>query len=147
MQVPMKVDYGVRALIDIAINANGNPIRTGDIAKRASIPESFLSQVLLALSRQGIIRSRRGPQGGHMLDMDASDISLTMVMECLDEPLTVMGCLIDTSTCAQSTVCTQVDIWRTVKEAVNDILTSTSIGDLVRKSNPVINSHPVYYKN
>ena len=148
MQIPMKVDYGVRALIDIAINANGNPIRTNDIARRASIPEAFLSQVLLALSRQGIIRSQRGPRGGHLLDMDASDISLTMVMECLDEPLTVVGCLTETYSCVQSPVCAQVDVWRTVKEAVSGILNSTSIEDLARKTTtPVSTSSPVYFKN
>ena len=147
MQIPMKVDYGVRALIDIAKNANGNPIRTNDIAKRASIPEAFLSQVLLALSRQGIIRSQRGPRGGHLLEMDASDISLTMVMECLDEPLTVLGCLTDTYTCVQSPVCVQKDVWRSVKEAVNDILNSTSIEDLARKTTPVSSGRPVFFKN
>ena len=135
MQIPMKVDYGVRALVDLAQYANEGPVRANEIARRTAIPEPYLAQVLHALGRHGMIRSQRGPQGGHILDMDASEINLSMVMECLDNSVTLVGCLSDASTCVHSPACAQQEVWRTVEEAVRQILDSTSIGDLVKRTN------------
>jgi hypothetical protein len=68
MRIPMKVDYGVRALVDLAQQADaGRPVRTAEIAQRQNIPEPYLDQVLTTLNKFGFIRSRRGPQGGHVL--------------------------------------------------------------------------------
>jgi Rrf2 family protein len=134
MQIPMKVDYGVRALVDLAQYANEGPVRANEIARRTAIPEPYLAQVLHALGRHGMIRSQRGPQGGHVLDMDASEINLGMVMECLDNSVTLVGCLSDASTCVHSPACAQQEVWRTVEEAVKQILDSTSIGDLVKRT-------------
>ncbi|MCI0778544.1 MAG: Rrf2 family transcriptional regulator, partial [Chloroflexi bacterium] len=64
MRIPMKVDYGVRALVDLAQYATpGRLIRTAEIASREAIPEPYLDQVLTTLNKFGFIRSRRGPQG------------------------------------------------------------------------------------
>ena len=46
IQIPIRVDYGVRALVDIAINANQGPVKTSDIAIRTSIPKSYLVRIL-----------------------------------------------------------------------------------------------------
>ena len=135
MQIPMKVDYGVRALVDLAQYANEGPVRANEIARRTAIPEPYLAQVLHALGRHGIIRSQRGPQGGHVLDMDASEINLSMVMECLDGSITLVGCLNDAGNCVHSPACAQPEVWRTVEEAVKQILDSTSISDLVKRTN------------
>ena len=67
MRVPMKVDYGVRALVELAQRGEARPLPTAEIASRQDIPEPYLDQVLSVLQRVGFIRSRRGPQGGHVL--------------------------------------------------------------------------------
>ena len=46
MRIPMKVDYGVRALIDLAQHGDSGPVTTSDIAYRQSIPEAYLDQLL-----------------------------------------------------------------------------------------------------
>ena len=50
VRVPMKVDYGVRALVDLAQQGSARPIRTNEIAKRQHIPEPYLDQVLTNLN-------------------------------------------------------------------------------------------------
>ena len=127
MHIPIKVDYGVRALIDLAQHAEKIPIRATDIAKRTVIPEPYLAQVLHTLSKSGLIRSQRGPQGGHALAVEPSSIRLSMVMECLGNPATVVACLDDTNMCIHVPSCAQREVWRSVDEAVFNILDSTSI--------------------
>ena len=80
MQIPKHVDYGVRALVDLAINHKSGLARTSDIAKRQNIPEPYLAQVLHSLQRNGLTEAQRGPLGGHSLKMDPSLITMGMVM-------------------------------------------------------------------
>ena len=83
MHVPIKVDYGVRALVYLAINGKDAPIRASEIAASSAVPQPYLAQVLHTLNKNGIIQSQRGPQGGHSLAKSPSEIRLSRVMACL----------------------------------------------------------------
>ena len=61
MYIPIKVDYGVRALVDLALYGAGGPVRASEIAKRTVIPEQYLAQVLHTLNKNGFTGSHRGP--------------------------------------------------------------------------------------
>ena len=76
MHIPMQVDYGVRALVDLAVHDGERPIRASDIAGRQHIPEPYLARVLHALRKQGLTDSQRGPLGGHSLAVDPSRIMM-----------------------------------------------------------------------
>src|SRR5918998_2883775 len=86
MRVSSRGDYGVRALFDLALRFNQGPTQSREIAARRNIPEAYLHQVLGALNRAGLVRSTRGPLGGHELARDPSDISLWDVLLVLDGP-------------------------------------------------------------
>ena len=62
MHVPIKVDYGVRALIDIAMyGEDGQFVRAADTSRRAVIPQPYLAQVLHTMKKSGLVSSTRGP--------------------------------------------------------------------------------------
>ena len=134
MHIPMQVDYGVRALVDLAGHAGEGSVRATEIARRQSIPEPYLAQVLHALQKRGITKSQRGPQGGHSLAMDPSEISMGTVMEYLGGTQTLVGCLDDAGRCDQSPACGQREVWREVEEAMQRVLVATSIADLVERT-------------
>lgn len=133
MKVPMKVDYGVRALVDLAQRYGGGSVQTVEIAERQSIPEPYLDQLLTTLSKFGIIRSRRGPQGGHVLAKAPSEISLGMVMAGLEGTAAPLDCIAEPTECTLSSICAQREVWRSVEDAVNSVLSSTTIGDLASR--------------
>jgi Rrf2 family protein len=134
MRIPMKVDYGVRALVDLALQAEpGKPVRTRDIAGRQSIPEPYLDQVLTTLNKFGFIRSRRGPQGGHVLARPAKEITLNDVVTTLEGRSAPLDCIEDMSECTLAAACAQRSIWQDVEEAVHHVLTTTSVGDLAER--------------
>jgi len=62
-----KVDYALRALLDLAAQPPGRPAQSREIAARQDIPESYLNQLLVVLRRAGLIRSVRGASGGYVL--------------------------------------------------------------------------------
>ena len=135
MKVPMKVDYGVRALVELASHYGDKPVQAAEIAQRQGIPEAYLNQLLTTLHKGGFVRSRRGPLGGHALARDPSDISLGMVVESLEGNTPLLDCLADPHECELSDTCAQRDVWKSVDEAVLDVLSATSVADLAYRQN------------
>ena len=131
MKVSMKVDYGVRALVDLAIHERGRLIQTSEIALRQNIPEPFLDQVLTTLRKAGLIRGRRGPQGGHALARPPAEITLADAVEALEGTNRPIDCLSKgEEVCPRAGTCSQQDVWHEVEEATWRILGAHNIGDL-----------------
>ena len=134
MHVPMKVDYGVRALVDLAGHQwEGRPVRTAEIADRQSIPEPYLDQLLTMLHKFGFIRSRRGPQGGHVLAKAPEEISVDMVMTTLKGTGAHLECIEEPLECTLSSTCAQREVWRSVEDTIHSLLSSTTIADLANR--------------
>ena len=133
MRIPMKVDYGVRALMELALRYDEGPVQTADIAYRQGIPESYLEQLMTVLNKFGFVMSRRGPQGGHRLAREPGDINLSMVMKTLDASSSPLDCLINPLDCVFSDTCAQQEVWKAVEEAVQNLLTSITLDDLIQR--------------
>src|SRR5687767_3721449 len=78
-----KVDYALRALLDLAAQPSGRPAQSREIAARQDIPESYLNQLLVILRRAGLIRSVRGACGGYVLGRDPGQLTAGDVMRAL----------------------------------------------------------------
>ncbi len=84
MHATMKTDYALRALTELALHHGEIPLRVGIIAGRRSIPEAFLAQLLTQLRHVGLVRSARGPHGGHTLSRDPHEIRLADVVRAIE---------------------------------------------------------------
>jgi Rrf2 family protein len=133
MKIPMKVDYGVRALVELALHYGGGPVQTAEIASKQGIPEAYLDQLMTTLNKTGFVYSRRGPQGGHALAIDPSEITLNMVMAHLDANASPLDCLINPDDCVFSDSCAQQEVWKSVEDAIRDLLSNITIGDLASR--------------
>ncbi|MDP6227530.1 MAG: Rrf2 family transcriptional regulator [Dehalococcoidia bacterium] len=129
----MKVDYGVRAMVELALHYGKGQIQTADIASKQGIPEAYLDQLMTSLHKFGLVISRRGPQGGHRLAMDPSEIDLHMVMSTLDGSISPLDCLIHPNDCIFSETCAQQEVWKSVEDAVRDVLRNISLADLAQR--------------
>ena len=144
MRIPMKVDYGVRALVELASKFGEGYVQTAEIAARQGIPEAYLDQLMTTLNKFGFVASRRGPQGGHALAKSPGDINLEMVMVTLEGTGEPLVCLEDPGECGLSSACAQREVWQTVGDTINSVLRSTSIGDLANKQQRLA-SRGMYY--
>ena len=86
MRISAKVDYAVRAAIELAA-AGGEPIKGEAIADAQDIPLKFLENILGELKHTGIVSSRRGAQGGYWLAKPADDVSLADIVRAVEGPL------------------------------------------------------------
>ena len=133
MKVPMKVDYGVRALVELAQHYGEGHIQTAVIAYKQGIPEAYLDQLMTSLNKFGFVHSRRGPQGGHALAMDPKDIHLNMVMERLDSSNSPLDCLINPDECVFSDTCAQQEVWKSIEATIRDVLSNITVADLAER--------------
>jgi len=133
MKLTMKGDYGLRAMLDLAAYYGQGPIESADIASRQYIPEQYLDQILVALRKEGLIKSVRGPKGGHMLAKPPAQITMAQVMQALEGYVPPMECLPNPDFCKLSPGCALRDVWREIDELTQRILVSTTVEELAQK--------------
>ena len=87
-----KARYALRALVELA-RADGVQLTSGELSLRAGAPRKFLEAILLELSRNHLIVSRRGKFGGYLLARPAEEISFAEVIRVVDGPLALAPCV------------------------------------------------------
>jgi Rrf2 family protein len=86
MRVSAKVDYALRAALELAAAADG-PLKGERIAQAQGIPLKFLENILLELRHHGLVQSQRGAEGGYWLARPAEEITLAEVIRAVEGPL------------------------------------------------------------
>lgn len=131
MKLSAKSDYGVRALIELALSGDGAPVQRAEIAARQHIPESYLDHLLAQLRRDGFVRSVRGPGGGHLLTRDPAAICLLHVIESLEGSIAPLPCAEEDGECPQEACeCVQGWVWADVHRETRRRLRAVSLADL-----------------
>jgi Rrf2 family transcriptional regulator, cysteine metabolism repressor len=133
MRISTKGEYGIRAVLELAHRHGEGYVQSADIARARDIPENYLYQLLITLRKAGLIRSRRGPKGGHMLARPPEHVNMAEVVICLEGPLAPVSCVQDEvyTGCEFSASCAVRSVWQRVTTATQSILEDTSFGDLV----------------
>jgi len=134
MKISTKGEYGIRALMELTQRFGSGYIQSTEIATARNVPENYLYQLLITLRKAGLIRSRRGPQGGHMLARSPERISLAEAIIALEGPLALTSCAQDEmdDECGFSEQCVIRDVWRRVTQAAEGILEQTNLADLAK---------------
>ena len=86
MTTSVKADYALRAILDLAAQKPGEPVKIADIARRRKIPQKFLELILVGLKQAGFVESRRGAEGGYLLARAADSITVGEVIRSVDGP-------------------------------------------------------------
>ncbi len=102
MLITREVDYAVRCVLDVARNGSTS---TGAVAERAGIPVSILGRIVSAISKAGILTTKRGVNGGISLARPASEISVLEVIEAVQGPLYVNLCCEHPQACESAEEC------------------------------------------
>jgi len=82
--ISTKTIYAVAALHELGAIQDDEVLKIKEIAARASIPQSFLEQILLELKKQGVLTSIKGAHGGYKLAKDMKDITLGDIIQILE---------------------------------------------------------------
>ena len=87
MRISAKVDYAVRAAVQLAAASDERPTKGDAIAQAQGIPVKFLENILGDLRHAGLVRSQRGADGGYWLNRPANEISVADIIRAVEGPL------------------------------------------------------------
>lgn len=132
MRLSTKSRYGTRAVLDIALQ-DEKVVRLKDIAERQQLSLSYLEHLITPLIIGSILRSNRGREGGISLAKPAEEIKVSEIVQVLEGPTVTVDCVKNPSLCERSESCVTRDLWAEVNQAMDTVLESTTIADLVKK--------------
>ncbi|MEQ8153440.1 MAG: Rrf2 family transcriptional regulator [Clostridiaceae bacterium] len=130
MKLSTKGRYGVKAMVDLAINFGSEPVSIKEISKRQNISEYYLEQLFAPLRKAKLIRSIRGAQGGYVLNKDPKDIKVSDIMYVLEGPVEISDC-IDGVACDNLDCCATRLLWKKIKESLDEVMESVTLQDIV----------------
>lgn len=131
MKLSTRARYGTRALLDLALYWGKEPVQLKHIALRQNISLHYLEHLIAPLVGVGILRTIRGAKGGVQLVRNPKDIKLSEVVQLLEGAITPVECIEKPKTCSRSPYCATRDVWAEMKRAIDGVLESTTLQDLV----------------
>lgn len=129
MRLSARVDYALRAVIELAAGDGDAPVTSERIARAQEIPPKFCESILLQLRRGGIVFAQRGPEGGYWLARPADQITLVDVVEVIDGPLGSPRAAHADAPLGAAQALQQV--WSAVEESERRILTQVTIAHVI----------------
>ena len=120
-------------MLELALLYGEGPVLLKDVASRQDIPTSYLENLMGALRAAGLIATVRGMHGGYYLAKPPSEIRLGQIIAALEGSVAPVDCVDDPKHCRRAESCVARDIWSEVKQAIEGVLESTTLEELVRR--------------
>ncbi len=136
MRLSTKSRYGLRAVFDIAYNFQGVPAQIQDISRRQQISPRYLEQIFQGLKKAGILKSKRGPQGGYTLAKEPGQITVFDVIKATELDIKMVDCVYEpkkkrrNKDCGFDGNCVTQGIWKEAADMLADLFQKTSIESL-----------------
>ncbi|PMR74403.1 Fe-S cluster assembly transcription factor [Billgrantia endophytica] len=133
MRLTTKGRYAVTAMLDLALNTEKGPTCLADISRRQEISLPYLEQLFARLRRAALVKSVRGPGGGYLLAMAPDDISISRVIDAVDESVDATRCQ-GLSDCQRGDTCLTHHLWCDLSEQIRGFLDGITLSQLVENS-------------
>lgn len=131
MRLANRTDYAIRAALVLAERSGQGPVKADEIGENQDIPKRYLSAILNEMRREGLVRARRGPEGGYELARAAAEISLADVIRAVDGALTQVGGARPENLNYSGAAAGLAEVWVAIRAAERKILEETTLADVV----------------
>jgi Rrf2 family iron-sulfur cluster assembly transcriptional regulator len=131
MKLSTRTRYGTRLMVDLAQHYDQGRVQIGNIARRQDISIKYLEQIIIPLKKANLIKSVRGPKGGHMLTKSPDNIRIGEVVEILENGKNISHCVKDPQKCDRYSECKVRDIWEMASDAMYEKLNSLRLSELI----------------
>lgn len=133
MKLSTRGRYGVRAMLELAMQAGNGPVPLRDLASKQEISAKYLEQLLIPLKGAGLVKSVRGARGGYMLATSPEKVNLYDIVRSLEGPLAPVECVQDPKFCERVGGCTVHLVWGEMGALLVDFLTSITLQEMVER--------------
>jgi Rrf2 family transcriptional regulator, iron-sulfur cluster assembly transcription factor len=136
LQLTRGGEYGIRAMTYLAARPFGQVAALNEIGREQDVPVSFLAKILQSLVHAGLVTSQRGAHGGFALARPADEITVREVVEAVDGPIALNGCVLWPEDCTRSAGCRMHEVWVEAQERMMEVLGGVRLSQL--EPNPVV---------
>lgn len=140
MRLSTKSRYGLRALFDIAYNNQARPAQIQDISRRQEISPRYLEQIFQSLKKAGILKSKRGPQGGYTLSRQPDQISVLEIIKATEQDALMVECAGEAkkkkrrkNECPFEGNCVTQTVWKEASELLDELFGNMTLETLCQR--------------
>jgi len=137
MRISTKGRYGLRILLDVAMHQKEGPVALRDISRRQDISQKYLWQVINPLKVSGLLRAIRGAHGGYVLAKAAKEITIKDLVDVLEGPVSIVGCIQEPKTCERSESCPARDVWNEVETRLNEVMKRITLQQVIDRQEDI----------
>ena len=134
MKLSTKGRYGLRAMLDLAINSRGEHVALYSIAERQGLSVQYLEQMFSTLRKAGLVKSVKGAGGGYSLSDSPSKITVGAVLRALEGNISIVSDLDDGEKQNNLEKCIRSSLWTRIDESTNQIIDAVTLQDLAEES-------------
>lgn len=137
MLLSTKGRYGLKATFELALSYGEGPVSLKNISSKYNMSENYLEQLLSKLKKRGYIKTVRGVNGGYLLAVDPSEITVGMVLRALEGEMSPSDCLAG-DICNRESVCATRVVFEKIEKSINDVIDNTYLIDMVNQHSDVM---------
>jgi Rrf2 family iron-sulfur cluster assembly transcriptional regulator len=127
-------EYAIRAAIYIAAEGNKDKkVGISEICEHIAAPQHFTAKILQVLSRNHIISSQTGINGGFFLDKKQGAIQLIGIVKALEGDHLFSGCGLGLKECSEKEPCPLHNQFKTIRSALVKMMEEATIEGMARK--------------
>ncbi|MFP4457015.1 MAG: RrF2 family transcriptional regulator [Clostridia bacterium] len=131
MKLSTRGQYATRAMVQLALKANEEPLSIREIALIEDLSEQYLEQIFRDLRKAGLVQSIRGAHGGYLLKSETKKITVGDVIRAVEGPIVPVSCLAAKEDCEKSDHCVSRKVWLKLQDSILEVLDKTSLDDMV----------------
>jgi Rrf2 family protein len=131
MKLSTRGQYATRAMVQLALNANEEPLSIREIAVLEDLSEQYLEQIFRDLRKAGLVQSIRGAHGGYLLNDKSKEITVGDVIRAVEGPIMPVSCLASEDECNRAAQCVSRKVWSKLQDSILEVLDTTSLDDMV----------------
>lgn len=124
--------YGIKMMLELALNYGKGAMPLKDIANRQALSDTYLEQLISPLRKKGLVKSTRGAQGGYELAKNPSEIMVGDIIRILEGSLAPAQCVLEEEPeCSNAEYCATRLLYEKITESINNVIDSISLKDMV----------------
>lgn len=133
----------MRAAVELAASErDGKPVKGEQLARSQAIPHNFLENILTELRRAGIVRTRRGADGGYQLARPAAEVTVADVLRAVEGPLAAVQGVRPDQLQYGGAAAELPEVWVALRASLRDVLEHVTIADIAGgRLPPVVKEH------
>ncbi|OXM59340.1 RrF2 family transcriptional regulator [Amycolatopsis vastitatis] len=136
MRVTAKVEYAIRACVQLAADEDDGSATAAQLADKQGIPHKFLHAVLTDLKRARLVHSVRGPDGGYTLARPATAISIADIFRAIDGPMLTVRDQGLSDLHYTGPAGPLLELWMATRTSLRDVFEKTTLADVVANDLP-----------